>query len=329
VSTRSEIRDVLRRAKQGFDDRRLRRLASGEAPRGVPSAIVFGNCQAAPLAKILSMRSSFAHEFEIIRVPPVHEITRAQAEMLRQAIPKLSLYITQEIRDGYRSLPVGTNELTALLPATATVVRFPVLYHQGLFPYQVYVRTSGSLSEQAPITSYTDLRYLAFAGRGYSSDQAEVALLGEHADPASLRLVHETSVSDLRSREEHLDVSVSGLIAETASITPSFHTVNHPSNHVLEGVGDQVLTLLGFDSSAERRSNTREFLGQVLTPIETPVQQALSLGAPVRPDWLINGKRYRLAEIMKTHLAWLQANPLILDAGLRQHQDKLAALNLI
>lgn len=322
-------RERLRAVRHDVRMARLKSIANSPSMPRKPIAIVFGNCQATPLGALLSSSKLFSKEFDVVRVPFVHEINQADTEILRRVLPKTSLYVTQEVRDDYRELPVGTSQLVSLLPQEARTVRFPVLYFEGLYPYQVYLRPASDSSELAPMTDYTDLRYLAFAARGLSDVEAarELAI---HAAPAeALRSIRDASIANLYSRESSLDVKMAEEVDRSSHLTASFHTVNHPSNALLAEMSAQIHGILGLDYDRRITPPSKEFLAHNLTPLEASTIEASALHLKSRPDWKIGRHDVTLTDLMALHLAWLRSSPELIATGVEQHKMRLAALNLL
>ena len=76
-----------------------------------------------------------------VRVPPVHELERDDIPHLRRTLAHASVLLSQPIRPDYRELPLGTAQVTAVLPPGAQTVLFPVMRYAGLFPFQAIVRS--------------------------------------------------------------------------------------------------------------------------------------------------------------------------------------------
>lgn len=307
---------VKRRLAAQARYRRFHSLAGGgRADREI--AVVLGNCQADPLARILRS-GPLAANYEFVRIPPVHLIDGPGVEALRRVLPRTSLFIGQRVRDGYRGLPIGTEESERLLPASATRVHFPVMYYEGLYPYQVYVRHSGDTSEMAPRTAYADLRTIAAAARGLSGDEGVAYARSLVADADSIRANAERSIKMLREREAELDVQASEGIAGL-----SFHTVNHPSNSLLRHVADGVAVAMGIAHT--HAVPVEPFLDDVHSPFGADVAAALGIEAPARAEWLIHGKAVHEDVVFRAHLEWFSQRPELVAAAVRQHGRKLEA----
>ena len=108
----------------------------------------------------------------------------------------------------------------------------------------------------------------------------------------------------------------------------AFLTVNHPSNAVIETLAKRVLVHLSLNPAIEPPQ--RELLGSTAAPVDWRLAEALGLSeARVGKTWTIGGKRVAEQELWVEHLAWYRRRPEVVDAGIRQHGDRMAALGLI
>jgi len=326
ASVTSSVKDAVRQARRVW---RYRQFYSGPTRSADqrPFAVVVGNCQAEPIARELAVNEDLAQAYRVVLVPAIHLLTPADARRLRAILPKVGLYVTQQVRDGYHGMQIGTEELVKELHPSAEVRRIPVLYYEGLYPYQVYVRDKRETSELAPLTGYHDLRYLYAAASGWDASNSQ-AWLDEFEPPAGA--IQETaagSKQSLRDREKSLDITMSDLLGLESGPSPSFFTVNHPSNAVLQHTANRVLESL--DVIAAGDVSSPEWLDQEVTPIENVTLAELGVrdfGA--QDHWVINGNEYSHQQMLAKHLDWYLANPSIVMAGLKQHAEKMHLLGL-
>ena len=136
--------------------------------------VVYGNCQAEGLGDVLSSSPAFAEEYRVAAIPAVHMLSSSELRDLEQLIAGASLIVAQPVRPGYRGMGLGTDEVTAAAPSGCRVIRFPVLYYQGLFPFQAFVHHGGDNGRShvsAPVTGrHHDLRLLGCAAQGMDRD---------------------------------------------------------------------------------------------------------------------------------------------------------------
>ncbi|WP_424186355.1 WcbI family polysaccharide biosynthesis putative acetyltransferase [Actinokineospora sp. G85] len=278
-----------------------------------PVAVVIGNCQAESLRVLLSTSETFP--VRAVRVPPVHELTGDDLPFLRSLLANAVMLATQPVRDDYRGLPLGTRQLTGLLPPSAQVVRWPVIRYHGLHPFNAIVRHPLDRSLDPPVVPYHDLRTLtAAAGLDWRPD------LG----PRRLRAVAADAVADLARREEAagVDVCVSDLLLPAGA--RAAHTLNHPGNDVLLGLAHRVQGAFGHTPDA--RDPGRTLLDSVHAPLIPEVVDALDLDAAPRPHWVVAHREVDDERVRAAQLAWYAEHPAWVAAGLDRLAHRLALL---
>lgn len=283
-----------------------------------PLAVVWGNCQAVPLADILTGPLA-AQGFRVVPVPPVYLITASELQAARRVISECALLITQPVRAQYRMPGTGWEELAGIAPSDVRVVTYPVSYDSTEFPFQIVGHETTGLGGFAPLTGYHDIRLMVAAERGWDVGKV-LEWLPQAAAAAALQAVSAHSLAELRRRESTLDVSVSGALGRLGS---SF-TVNHPADSVLTHVAAGILAAL--DSDALQRPDAlpplavpvREALGHTVTALEPMVLAAHGWPADRACGWRVGDHAIDLTEIVTRHLELLRSQPeLTADARRR------------
>jgi hypothetical protein len=297
---------------------------------GRPILIVHGNCQAESVRVLLAGaegRTPIGSEggpWHAVRIPPVHEIEDADEPHLAALLTRTRLLLSQPVRNDYRNLRLGTDQLAAHLPAGARVLRFPIVRHLGLHPYQAIVRHPSDPAAVPAGVPYHDLRILTAVRDGLGEAAAiDRATQVTAAEPA-LREVGERSLAELDRREQSCDVGVSDLIpglAETA-----VHTVNHPGNALLIALARRIQTALGVPATAADPG--RELLGGIRAPLQAAVLEALGLTGAPREHWLVDGGSVAPALVVQKQLPWYAAHPQFVAAGLERHAERIGLLGL-
>lgn len=288
-----------------------------ERETDLPVLLVHGNCQAESFRILLA-----GARVEAVRIPPVHELVATDLPHLERWLRQTRYLISQPVRDGYHSLPLGTAELSSLLPAGAGVARVPVIRFAGLYPTQAIIRPPSDASLTPPIAAYHDLRYLA---------QADDLRHGRDPRPlqeptsAQIRAIAAASIEALAVRETaHKTIQASDLFA-----IPDFglmRTLNHPGNALLLPVAQRLCAALGLDSGPT--DTARPLLNSVHAPRTRAVIDAFELAAEPVENWIIDGAAVDTETVRAAHLAWYAEHPDAIDAGLARHASTLAILGL-
>lgn len=315
---------MLQRMRSGLDtylsSRILRRAQ--RCPR--PLAIVYGNCQAHPIRRILASSAAFTDRYQLVEVPPVHLLSRRQALLVRDLMPHVGLFLTQEVRDNYRGLPLGSRQMISLMSGLGKVLKFPVAYYEGLHPFLVYINMGGELSEPAPLTGYHDLRILAAARQGMTVERALTMLHGHTTFEEPLQELAKASVAALAEREATLDISIADRIEHCGL---SFFTVNHPCTALLAEVAKQAVHALDLPSAVT--TPTVEPLASTAAPVPADVLRALRISAPPIDEWTIDWRITSLRTIVQAHLDWYGSRPDVMETGFQRHADRMEAFGLI
>ncbi|AKT52503.1 WcbI family polysaccharide biosynthesis putative acetyltransferase [Arsenicicoccus sp. oral taxon 190] len=281
--------------------------ASGMADAGAPLAVVLGNCQAEALRVLLDA----SPQLRTVRVPPVFELDDADVHHLDLLLQRADVLVAQPVKDGYRGLPLGTQEVLARHPRLR-LLAIPVCFYAGLYPWQVLVRTPES--GDPPGVPYHDLRTLLEAAGSRPRDVMP-------AD--AIRAVARESVAELRRRE-----SVAGTVVVSDLLEPAgadaCHVVNHPGNTLLLGLARRVQEALGLP--VEARDPGRTLLPELYAPLDERVVAALDLDAEPRVDWRLRGEVLPDAEVREVQLAWLREHPEIVELGLTRHARTIEAM---
>lgn len=275
--------------------------AGGEDPVG----LVYGNCQAEALRVLLDASPTFP--WKLVRMPPVHELTEDDLAPLRRLLCASTLLVAQPVKDGYRGLPLGIGEVARELAPGAQVVRWPVVFYNGLFPWQALVRVSDDIDP--PGVPYHDLR----------------TLTGRTPVEPDLASVAQRSVDELARRERDTDVGVADLVRGAGA--GAVHTVNHPGNELMIALAQRVQAAVGAPRDAVDPG--RVLLGGVRSPLEAEVLAALGLDPSLaRDQWLVAGEPVDPASIVEVQRAWYAQRPDAVAEGHRRYPDTLPLLGL-
>jgi hypothetical protein len=286
----------------------------------VPPVVVWGNCQAAPIAALLSEPLQ-AHGWGVRPVAPVFEIDATGLAEVHELMARAAVLVTQPIRDEYSIPGCGSAQLSAMMrSADARVVTIPVTYDSSAFPYQVNAHRGDGSRIDAPLTDYHDLRAIVAAERGLDVDAA--LEWWPAPTPEMVRTNAKASQAELQRRETELDVKASDLLDR-----PAMFTLSHPNNAVLAEIARRVLVVLGIDGDVE--VPVREFLGARRAPVERAVVEALGWSdSAQQDDWIVEKRVVPLREVLETHLPWYAERPDIAVDARKRFRDRLNLLDL-
>lgn len=287
------------------------------APDDRKLLVVWGNCQAEALRLVLS--SSPDSRYRTVRVPPVHELERADLPMVERVVSGAEVVVTQPVRAGYRGLPIGGPDLTEMAPSARHVV-WPVIRYGGLYPFQVIVRHPANPSIVPAGVPYHDLRTVLAARDGRTRfDEWDVDL-----EPDRIREAAEWSADQLAVREKrNCDIGISDVLLGLGA--RAAHTINHPGNDVLVTLAARILDALDSTAPCPPR---RELLGNMRAPLEHRVIGALGLDATARTAWCLDGDTLAEEDVHDLQLRWYADHPEFIDAAIDRYGDLIEILGL-
>ena len=293
------------------------RPAGTPAPEDKPLWLIWGNCQAEALRRVLDAVPD--RPFRTARLPPVHELTSADLPYLERLLANTAVVLSQPIRPGYRDLPIGTTDLAARLPSSARMIRWPVIRYAGLHPFQAIVRHPADRSINPPAVPYHDLRTIAAARAGTAT--WDVAVTGNQ-----LRAVAAASIDELARRERRdCDIGISDVLP--AHGAAAAHTINHPGNPVLYDLAGRILDHL--DVRLEVAPISETLLGSVYAPLDQRVLEALGVESPARRDWVLNGAVLDADEVHRVQMRWYETNPDYIGLAVDRHGATMQLLGLL
>jgi Polysaccharide biosynthesis enzyme WcbI len=284
--------------------------------------VVVGNCQAGALEMMLRTNEEFTKRFEFVSFPAVHEIPAAMMPELHRAVADAAVVIPQRVQEDYRGgIGLGT-EMLARIAGSATVVRWPSVYWAGYFPDLFYLRDA----EGQPVVDgpfdYHDRTILEAYASGI--DVAAVCRLLEDPErPSDAQAWAANATAELDIRGQDCEVKVTSFIASRFRDELLFFTMNHPTNHLLGYMAQQITELIGIPGSIDHRRIPDEILGLTFYPLHANHVRALELGfgagliagsAPFK----IRGVTYEPAEAVQTFFAYYQSHPDLVEINLDQ-----------
>ncbi|MBE7188918.1 WcbI family polysaccharide biosynthesis putative acetyltransferase [Jatrophihabitans endophyticus] len=280
--------------------------------------VVWGNCQAAPLADLLRAPLA-AHGLEVVDVPPVFLATEHELAGVHDLVRQAAVLVSQPIREEYRFPGSGTAALASRLPRGGRLVTVPTTVHAGPFPFLVHGHDAQGARVEAPLTDYHDLRVVLAASRG--AGPAGTSAWWPSPSASEVRTRDADSLARLRRRENGLDVRVSDLVDAPGALW----SFNHPTNAVLAELARRVLATIGVDAPVTPPD--REYLAERQAPVEPAVAAALGWPAgEIRPDWVVRGQVLDRDEVVRAHLAFYAERPDVVAEALTRYADRCAAL---
>ena len=185
--------------------------------------ILYGNCQAEEIAKVLSEHKDFSRQYEIVYVCSYNTETRG-INLPTAAFSSADLLIYQPLR----GINIATkNDCIALT--------FPYIYNAGAF---------AMYEEDEYVKGAYPIRKLKWQGVPVDS---VIAIASSGKLFFNLQYRFDISFDMLFKREQQCDIKISHLILDNYTERRVFFTQNHVSNLILFGLINGVLERIGLN----------------------------------------------------------------------------------
>ncbi|WP_296815457.1 WcbI family polysaccharide biosynthesis putative acetyltransferase [Brevundimonas sp.] len=253
----------------------------------MPKLLVYGNCQANPLASLMGIARP---DLEVIRLPAVHTLKPSDEKQVNVAVANADIIVHQPISDRFGSL--STDSLRAEHP-TKHWLSFPSIYFGGVFPQMFYIRRPGKPTLHGPLEDYHDRRIVDAFLRGLTVSQA----VQEIGRPLGYEADFFAAIDDVREKERAVDVGSLDVIMDLMPAVRPLNTFNHPTADVLWEVAKRCLHALGLPPLEGVQRPKREFLSGLIGAV--PAEVLAAAGASwSNPEYIKNGERLEWAQLI-------------------------------
>lgn len=235
--------------------------------------VVVANCQARPMSRAIEIitQDLGQHIGTVITHLSQDKDVDANIEILNKA----DLIFAQAVQKSNRVSHLVTENLKREFPGK--VISWPNIYFTGHSPQVCYLSGANNRRIAGPLLEYHYKSIYDSWRNGEGAKECE-----ERFQDGECSLILEESVeksfSELRQREESLDVIVSDFIEKECRQARLFFTFNHPSAKPLINVAEKLIDAAGI---RRRVKLSAELLGEPLDRIIPPISerdaQSLSL----------------------------------------------------
>jgi len=218
-------------------------------------AIIFGNCQAAAVSRLLQQHTEFSKKYRIIATKMVHAMKMEDRNRLLDDAAKCDLLIHQPVAQSYA--PATTKNLLDALPQDAQQISFPVCWFDGYFPDQFTLKQKRGEQVAQKNPYHSRVIFLAYIN-GLTLEQTVKLFFDDLYERSFLEKNVENCIDRLIDREKQTTISISGNIRKNFRYRSLFFTFNHPTGWVLFPITDNILELLSLPPLpvAVRRKNS-------------------------------------------------------------------------
>ncbi|ESQ81024.1 hypothetical protein AEYBE204_01480 [Asticcacaulis sp. YBE204] len=240
-------------------------------------------------------------------------------------IDTADIVLSHTIHDQYPVEWLRTSNLKVLCGDRLHLI--PNLYFLGYTPDMVYLHADGSRHVvQGPMTDYHLASVIYAYQQGRSPDRAAALFSDDAFFQQNYAGAAEQSLIELTRREAHLDIRMVDYVAEHYKHRRLFHTLNHPTAHLLSVLADRILTHLGIAHYDMREVIQEDPLSDIvkaphpavhrmlgLTFDNPPVDRSYSLKSNLTPD-LHSLRYYTSVELVEAYYAVYQRHREVIMA---------------
>lgn len=201
--------------------------------------IVYGNCQAGVFADMMQHFKEIAQNFDIHYVLSFVHPTDPQAALSDEVLARCTLVLEQ--LDSANPLP---DDIRQRLPETATIVRFPPIDFNLLWPLNFVDPRNVNEPPDYPFGRfpYGDRIVVELLREGLTGNALwEAYKVRSVARMPNLDRMAEHEAKRFAARDAQADVKVGALVMANYSEVPLFWTINHPTGWLLGRVLGELL----------------------------------------------------------------------------------------
>lgn len=241
--------------------------------RSKVKVIVVGNCQARPLAKILTLLNP---NIEVIAVAVVHLLKSEEANHYFPLFEEADFIVAQLVADNYPCDFVRTHVLQEVF--ADKLIRIVNLYYSGYNPELLYIRKGSAGTLKSPLAEYHNKTFLDTWKEGGSVEDALERHLDVGYNQEKYSSLVSESFNELKRRESLVDIAVTDLIEDNLHKKRLFFTFNHPCKTLLVEMSKRILQRMELKvNPLESLSDLKEPLDKIIVPVNSFTQKYLDL----------------------------------------------------
>jgi len=224
--------------------------------------VIVGNCQAAPLGRVLALLSS---DVEVLNIATVHKLADDDEAYFSKDFMEADYIISQPISENYRCKFVRTNVLQKKF--NNKLIKVVNLYYAGYHPDWAYIKDNNGVIVTGPMTDYHNKTIL----NGWKEDKGITEIVADlnsikYNEDRYTNLIRST-IDELETRESEVDVCITDLIKSECQNQQLFFTFNHPSKFLLVEYAKRILSHINMQFVTTEIAKLKEPLDRIILPI--------------------------------------------------------------
>ncbi len=235
--------------------------------------VLVANCQARPLAKILTKLNP---NIDITAVAIVHLLQDDQEEEYRQFFDGADFIVTQLIADNYPCSFVRTSLLKGKY--SEKIITIVNVYYSGYNPELMYIRNSPEGTLKSPLLEYHNKTFLHSWEEGKTVSETISRYNDFDYNKELYSDVIDLSMQELKKRESIADIKVTDIIGVDLGAERKFFTFNHPCMSVMIQMCARIIEKMGAEVINQiPLENIREDLDKIIVPVNVFSREKLQV----------------------------------------------------
>lgn len=285
---------------------------------------LIGNCQTAPIRKLLMGVEDIYKNYESVYFPPIQNWTKDDVAKFEKTHEELELIIAQPITNRIYKF-VSLDRLKSI-SSNKKLILFPSIYFTGYFPNAVRMEKV-DIEEKKVATAQCGLVLCLYM---QSKTWREVYKIYKKVirdkNEIYVKEFNETMRTMIwRENKFKIDIKLSDFFHENCRSMKLMHSFNHPSNVTLYYTVNKILDELGINGNRNLYED-KEFFGNITFPVSAGIRD--SLGLSFRDDFafIVRAKKYGIKGYIKLLYNYYDENPRIARFNYILHKDKMKSL---
>jgi len=223
---------------------------------------VVGNCQARPIAQIIT---SLCSKINVTTIAIVHLLKNEENEIYERDFRIADFIFAQRVADNYPCTFIRTDYLKNKWGDK--VIVWPNTFYRGYNPELFYLRTVNRQPLHGPLGDYHNQTFLDGWKNGLSVTDTLNLHNSIEYNSEKYGNVPENSFNELIGREKDCDIVISNYIKKRLKRRRLFFTFNHPTMELLSYLGKSLINQAVIHPDRMHSLNDSEPLGQVQPPL--------------------------------------------------------------
>jgi hypothetical protein len=248
-------------------------------PKTLNIAVV-GNCQARPMAHLLTL---LCPKINISAIGIVHLLNDKEQDVYEKYFHRADFIFAQRVTENYPCKFIRTNVLKNKWGNK--VIVWPNMYYRGYNPELIYLRGVGRQPLRGPLGDYHNKTFIDGWAKGLSVKDTLDLHNSIKYNYEMYGQVPDSSLDALKMREKSCDVKITQYLEERLWKKRLFFTFNHPKNKLLLYTAKNLIKYTEVQYQPIKKVAEIEPLGQLCPPLNPWIKEKYGLDSDKVNIW--------------------------------------------